>query len=298
MPLKPLRVILADRHGLMISGIRAALEPVPDIEIVGEAVDEEELLALTESGEADVLVIDPLVSPGSGMAFLSALRAVHPDLSIIVFSDSEGPAHVESALAYGASGYVVKSIDPRDLPSAIRQVAHGTVHHPRPRNGDRHDSVPRWSLSERERAIVSLLVEGLSNVEIGRCLYISDHTVKYYLRKVYRKLGVTNRTEAASVALRRLPSTGSVTALPAAAAAAGADARLLRRDHAATRRRDAIAATLEARASERAPARLAGAARASRGSAGLRPPAGAPDRRGGGYAATAGAPAVAARNIP
>jgi DNA-binding NarL/FixJ family response regulator len=296
MPLKPLRVILADRHGLMISGIRAALEPAPDIEIVGEAVDEEELLALTEGGEADVVVIDPLVSPGSGMAFLSALRAVHPDLAIIVFSDAEGPAHVDSALAYGASGYVVKSIDPRDLPSAIRQVAHGTVHHPRPRNGDRHE-VPSWSLSERERAIVSLLVEGLSNVEIGRCLYISDHTVKYYLRKVYRKLGVTNRTEAASVALRRMPSNGSVTALPAAVAARGADPRQPRRDHAATRRRDAVAATLEARASARTPARLAAGTRGSRGSAALRPPA-APDRRGGGYAATAGAPAVAARNIP
>jgi DNA-binding NarL/FixJ family response regulator len=290
-PLKTLRVILADRHGLMINGIRAALESELDIDIVGEAVDEEELLALAESVEADVLVIDPLISPGSGMAFLSALRAFHANLDIIVFSDAEGPAHVESALAYGASGYVVKSIDPRDLPSAIRQVAHGTVHHARPRNGDRgHDSMPCWSLSERERAIVSLLVEGLSNIEIGRCLYISDHTVKYYLRKVYRKLGVTNRTEAASVALRRLPSSGSVTSLPAAQSR-GADARQPRRDHAAARRREAVAAGLEARASERASGRLA----ATHGGRTLLSRAG--DRRGGAYATAAAGAAVAVRSV-
>jgi len=256
----PLRVIVADRHGLMIDGIRVALEAAPDIQIVGQAVDEDELLALAGSVQADVVLIDPLISPGSGMACLDSLREI-PGLDIIVLSDAEGLAHVESALAHGAAGYVMKSIDPRDLASAIRQVAHGTVHHPHP-GGDRaFEGQSPWGLNARERAIVNLLVEGLSNVEIGRCLYISDHTVKYYLRRLYRKLGVANRTQVASAALRPQAGTTALRLLPGAGARSAEGP--VRREHAAARRRAGVAAA--ARPPERAGAHPQPAAAVARG---------------------------------
>jgi hypothetical protein len=103
---------------------------------------------------------------------------------------------------------------------------------------------------------VGLLAEGLSNVEIGRRLYISDHTVKYHLRRAYRKLGVANRTEAATLALRRLSSSSSLRPL-AGAAGRAREGRAARWEQAGSRRRDALAVTIDARADGRGAARLA-----------------------------------------
>jgi DNA-binding NarL/FixJ family response regulator len=201
--LRTLRVVLVDRHALLLAGVRCALESVPDIEVVGEARTDGEALALMERVEADVVMIDPLTSCTGGMSAVAEIRARHPGLAIIVMSASTDALHIDQALANGASVYVVKSIHPGDLPSTIRQVVDGTVHHVRPQSVETMAEAAAYTLNARELSIVSLVADGLSNGEIGRRLYLSDHTVKHYLRQAYRKLGVNNRTGAASVAYRR-----------------------------------------------------------------------------------------------
>src|SRR5437016_41191 len=119
---RPLKVVLVDRHALLLTGIRCALESVPDIEVVGESRTDHDALALMDRLEADVLLIDPLTSCDAGMAGLAGIRARRPGLAIIAMSASTDARDIDQALAHGAAVYVVKSIHPGDLPSTIRQV--------------------------------------------------------------------------------------------------------------------------------------------------------------------------------
>jgi len=198
-----LRVLLVDRHALLLAGVKCALEAAPDIKVVGEARTDAAALVLMERIHADVVLIDPLTSCQAGMAGIAAMRARHPGVAIVAMSDSTDTRDIDEALANGASVFVVKAISPEDLPSTIRQVVNGIVHHVRPRTVEPVADRIKTELSARELAIVSLAADGLSNSEIGRRLYLSDHSVKHYLRQAYRKLGVSSRTAAASVAYRR-----------------------------------------------------------------------------------------------
>jgi DNA-binding NarL/FixJ family response regulator len=115
-----------------------------------------------------------------------------------VFSD---PEHIQAALKRGASGYIVKSVNPIDLPSALRQAVEGTVYHavgfP---DVDDESNAKAAGLTEREIAILKAVARGLSNQAIGRELWVTEQTVKFHLTNIYRKLGVANRTEAARYA--------------------------------------------------------------------------------------------------
>jgi DNA-binding NarL/FixJ family response regulator len=203
----PLRVAIADDHRLMLAGIRRALERAPDIQVVGEAMSGEEALALVARTQPDVVMLDLRMPHGDGLSTLHQLRQANPDLVVIILSASEDPAHIDEALGRGASGYVFKSINPLDLPSTIRQVIEGSVHHPRARGAAVPSGAPQATprsagLSERELDILRLVAEGLSNVEIASRLFVTGQTVKFHLSNIYRKLGVSNRTEATRFAYR------------------------------------------------------------------------------------------------
>jgi DNA-binding NarL/FixJ family response regulator len=115
-----------------------------------------------------------------------------------VFSD---PEHIAMALARGASGYIVKTINPRDLPSALRQAVEGSVYHAIGLPEVTEESEARAAgLTEREVAILKAVARGLSNQAIGKELWVTEQTVKFHLTNIYRKLGVANRTEAARYA--------------------------------------------------------------------------------------------------
>jgi len=199
----PVRVLLVDRHALLVAGVRCALLSARDITVVGEARSDVHALALIHRVRPDVVLIDPLTSCAAGMAGIAGIRACHPEIAIVAMSDSTDPADIDQALGNGAAVFVVKSILPQDLPSTIRQVVNGTVHHVRPQAAGPPAEPGTSALTPRELSIVSLAADGLSNSEIGRRLHLSDHSVKHYLRRAYRKLGVTSRTGAASVAYRR-----------------------------------------------------------------------------------------------
>lgn len=203
----PLRVAIADDHRLMLDGIKRALETAPDIKVVGEAMSGEEMLTLVPRVRPDVVILDLRMPKGDGLTTLAALRKDYPDLKIIILSMFEDSEHIDQALHQGASGYVVKSINPLDLPSTVRQVVEGTVYHPRGRAGE-GGSAPSASaghpggLTDRELSILRLVAEGLSNLDIASKLYVTEQTVKFHLSNIYRKLGVGNRTEATRYAYR------------------------------------------------------------------------------------------------
>ena len=211
-----LRVAIADDHRLMLDGIRRALEAAPDITVVGEAMTGEEMIRLVPEVEPDVVILDMRMPEGDGLSTLSRLKADHPDLKVIILSMFEEPDDINEALEKGASGYVVKSINPLDLPSTIRQVVDGSVYHPGvagavtgssgggsgSSKGSKSDGAPPAGLTERELTILRLVAEGLSNLDIASKLYVTEQTVKFHLSNIYRKLGVGNRTEATRYAYR------------------------------------------------------------------------------------------------
>lgn len=204
----PLRVAIADDHRLMLDGIKRALESAPDIKVVGEAMSGEEMLTIVPRVRPDVVILDLRMPKGDGLTTLAQLRKDYPDLKIIILSMFEDSEHIDQALHQGASGYVVKSINPLDLPSTIRQVVEGTVYHPRGRGGEASGAPSGTGaghpggLTDRELSILRLVAEGLSNLDIASKLYVTEQTVKFHLSNIYRKLGVGNRTEATRYAYR------------------------------------------------------------------------------------------------
>lgn len=203
---QPMRVAIADDHRLMLDGIKRALETAPDIKVVGEAMTGEDLVALVPRVRPDVVILDMRMPKGDGLATLQALQKSHPDLKVIMLSMFDDPEHIEKALGYGAAGYVVKSINPLDLPSTIRGVFEGTVYHPRGNAGGGSSDTPPQAtpggLTNRELAILKLVAEGLSNLDIASKLFVTEQTVKFHLSNIYRKLGVGNRTEATRYAYK------------------------------------------------------------------------------------------------
>lgn len=217
---KPLRVAIADDHRLMLDGIKRALETAPDITVVGEAMSGEEVLKMVPECTPDVVVMDLRMPKGDGLSTLAELKKTYPDLKVIILSMFEDQENIEKALKGGAAGYVVKSINPLDLPSTIRQVMEGTVHLATvrgntapPADGQEPPAIQPSppvmstspggaSLTDRELSILRLVAEGLSNLDIATQLFVTEQTVKFHLSNIYRKLAVSNRTEATRYAYR------------------------------------------------------------------------------------------------
>lgn len=128
-----MRVAIADDHRLMLDGIKRALESAPDITVVGEAMSGAEMLRLIPECAPDVVLLDLRMPNGDGLDTLTKIRERHSSIKVIILSMFEDPDHVDQALRQGADGYVVKSINPLDLPSMIRQVVEGTTVHLPPR---------------------------------------------------------------------------------------------------------------------------------------------------------------------
>src|SRR4051794_37011683 len=200
-----LRVAIADDHRLMLTGLRTALERAPDIDVVGEAQTGKAIVALASKTKPDVVLLDLRMPDGDGLWALREIRRLVPAAKVIVLSMFDDHTHVNQAINDGAAGYIVKTIDPDDLPSAIRQTVQGTVFSARavvdPRKG--HRDGPDHLITDRELEILQHVAEGLSNAQIAKALWVPEQTVKFHLSNVYRKLGVSNRTEASRYALSR-----------------------------------------------------------------------------------------------
>ena len=204
--MRRLRVLVADDHELMLEAVRLALAPVEtEFEIVATTTRGPQVLPLVAQLQPDLVLIDLRMPAMDGLTCLDLLRERHPRVKAIVLSGVDSPEVVRSAFARGAVAFIKKHIDPRDLPSALRQAIDGTVSHQT--FGDIvTDEIPGASdarLSERELSILISLGEGLSNKRIAKQHWLAEQTVKFHLTNIYRKLEVSTRTEALNAAYRR-----------------------------------------------------------------------------------------------
>lgn len=191
------KVLIADDHPLVLSGIRRALEEVGDVEVVGETEKGTQVLPLVGRTSPDIVLLDIRMPDLDGLACLDLIRKRHPGVRVVVLSAFDDPEHIEMALRRGASAYVIKTVNTLDLYAALRQSIQGTVFHVLGTPDDREGAVAEETgLTKREIEMLKALARGLSNHAIGKEMWVSEQTVKFHLRNVYRKLGVRSRTEA------------------------------------------------------------------------------------------------------
>jgi DNA-binding NarL/FixJ family response regulator len=193
-----MKVLIADDHRLILQGIRRALEEVDDIEIVGEASTGGQVLPMIGRTNPDIVLMDIRMPQIDGLACLDIIKKRHPNVKVVFLSAFDDPEHIQAALKRGAVAYIVKSVNPLDLASTLRQAVEGTVYHAlgMPEE-DEHSTAKAAGLTERELSILRAVARGLSNQAIGKELWVTEQTVKFHLTNIYRKLGVANRTEAA-----------------------------------------------------------------------------------------------------
>jgi DNA-binding NarL/FixJ family response regulator len=197
-----LKVLIVDDHRLVLEAVRAALEPEDDIEVVGEALSGAEALRRLPQTGADVCLLDVRMPGMDGITCLEQIRDRYPGVKVVMLSGVDDPRLVDQALQRGASAFVLKHVDPRDLVSAVRQVAEGsvftrTVGPPAPTTEALRE---QFGITSREHEILTRLTLGRSNRRIARELGVTEEAIKYHLTNVYRKLRVKNRTEAARFA--------------------------------------------------------------------------------------------------
>jgi len=191
-----LRVLVAEDHALMRDAIRLALERANGIEVVGETDDGSRAVPLVGRVLPDVVLLDLCLPGMDGLACLQRLRERYPALKVVVFSALDEPDRIAAALGRGACGYVLKTIDPADLASAIRQAVEGSFFSVAAAPTEPPVPAGAPPLSPKELDVLRELALGLANREIAAKLWISEQTVKFHVRNIYRKLGVSRRTEA------------------------------------------------------------------------------------------------------
>jgi DNA-binding NarL/FixJ family response regulator len=197
------RVLIADDNRLMLEGVRRALEPVEDIEIVGATHTGSQVLPLVERRHPDLVALELGMRGADGRRCLELLREQHPGIKIVVLSASSAYDDIRWALTSGARAFIVKTVNPLDIPVALRHAYDETVHHAIGLEPSPEDQLRAAGLTERELTMLKALARGLSNKAISSELWISQETVKFHLRNLYLKLGVPNRLAAANIAHAR-----------------------------------------------------------------------------------------------
>jgi DNA-binding NarL/FixJ family response regulator len=195
-----IRVLVVDDHDVVRAGLRLLLGGFDDIECVGEAADGEQAVALVASTEVDVVLMD-LSMPGvDGIAATARIREQSPDVRVVVLTTVADRTRVTAAIDAGAVGFLLKDADPATLHDGIRAAHRGEAPlDPRAALAliDRRRSAAAPQLTAREREVLALVGEGMSNRLIARQLGIAEKTVKTHLTSVFATIGVTDRTQAA-----------------------------------------------------------------------------------------------------
>ncbi len=206
---EPIRILIADDHPLFREGVVHSLGSEPDFSIVAQAASGEEALRLARALLPDVVLLDIGMPGWGGLVTAEKIAAACPATRIVMLTVFEDEDKLLAAFKAGARGYVLKGVSARELASVVRAAAGGEVYVSpslaagilvvltRGRSPD-----PLQELTDREREILQLIGEGLTNREIGERLYLSEKTIKHYITNILQKLQVRSRVEAALLAAR------------------------------------------------------------------------------------------------
>ena len=202
-----IRVLIVDDHNMVRRGLVAYLRSADDLEVGGEAADGQEALQVCEQVQPDVVLMDLVMPELDGVAATRIIRQRWPQVQVIALTSFQEQRLVRDALQAGAISYLLKDVSGDDLADAIRAAHAGRstlapealqalIKHPAPEHSVGRDLTPR------EREVLALLVEGLTNAEIAERLVVSRATVKAHVSNILSKLGVSNRGEAVALAIR------------------------------------------------------------------------------------------------
>jgi DNA-binding NarL/FixJ family response regulator len=204
-PAARVKVLIADDHPLIIAGIRRTIEHLEDMEVVGEAHSGPELIQLIERRCPDLVLMDLRMPGVVGMEMIERIRERWPEIKAIVLSACDDRPTIDAALSAGASAYVLKSAHVVDIAAVLRQASSGEVFLaatcPPPRPGGAAAVAAGPALTDRERSILAAVASGMTTAAISHDLWISEHTIKFHLTNIYRKLGVSNRAGAVRYAM-------------------------------------------------------------------------------------------------
>ena len=206
-PSRTIRVLLVDDHAMVRLGLSTFLKVFDDLELAGEADSGQAALRLCAQVSPDVVLMDLVMPDMDGVTATRLIRQQFPDVQVVALTSYTEAGLVQNALQAGAIGYLLKDVSADELARAIR-AAHSGRATLSPEaaqalvNAASQPPLPGQDLTERERAVLALMVEGLNNTQIAARLVVSPSTIKTHVSHILSKLGVASRTEAVALAVR------------------------------------------------------------------------------------------------
>lgn len=209
-----IRIVIADDHAVVREGTRTLLQKEPDMQVVGEAGDGEEAVALIEKLKPDVAILDISMPKLSGIEVTKQIKPLLPSLAVLILTAYDNDEYVFALLEAGAAGYLLKDVPGREIVDAVRSVYAGeSVLHPSiarkviqraiVSSARSSGEKPEMEFSERESEVLKMIAKGFSNKDIAHQLGISSRTVQGHINKIFNKLNVGSRTEAIFQSVKR-----------------------------------------------------------------------------------------------
>jgi two-component system NarL family response regulator len=198
-----IRVLIADDHAIFRQGLATIINRDPDMNVIAQAENGEQAIALFEKHQPDVTLMDLRMPEMEGVAAISAICAIAKSARIIVLTTYDSDEDIYRGLQAGAKGYLLKETEPDELLNAIRTVHRGQQYIPPDVGAKLAQRLSNPELSERELEVLHSLAQGMSNAEIATALSIGEGTVKSHVNRILNKLDVGDRTQAVIVAVKR-----------------------------------------------------------------------------------------------
>jgi DNA-binding NarL/FixJ family response regulator len=204
-----IKVLIADDHPVLRYGLTAYLEVQPDIRVVAQADDGDQVLPETARAHPDVILLDVKMPGMATMQILEALPHLESPPRVLIFTAYSDPDKVVGLVKAGARGYLLKNNPPDQIVESIRAVARGQAWFSPAAEAalaefaDNGDSGIKRALSDRELEVLKLVAKGNSNRQVARSISVTERTVRFHLERILEKLGVSNRTEAVALAFQK-----------------------------------------------------------------------------------------------